>query len=68
MLIACTHWLNSFASRCRDGVIAHRSCETLVITSVPQMTGATKIFNTHMAKDRNDAIPGKYYPGTYHLN
>jgi hypothetical protein len=52
----------------RDGVIAHRSCETLVIKSVPNMTGATKIFNTHMAKDRGDAIPGKYYPGTYHLN
>jgi hypothetical protein len=52
----------------RDGVIAHRSCETLVIKSVPNMTGATKIFNTHMAKDRRDPIPGKYYPGTYHLN
>jgi hypothetical protein len=51
----------------RDGVIAHRSCETLVIKSVPEMTGATKIFNTHMAKDRGDTIPGKFYPGTYHL-
>jgi hypothetical protein len=52
----------------RDGIIAHRSCETLVIKSVPNMTGATKIFNTHRAKDRGDTIPGKYYPGTYHLN
>jgi hypothetical protein len=52
----------------RDGVIANVSCETLVIKSVPNMSGATKIFNTHMAKDRGDAIPGKFYPGTYHLN
>jgi hypothetical protein len=51
----------------RDGVIAHVSCETLVIKAVPNLSGATKIFNTHMAKDRGDAIPGKFYPGTYHL-
>jgi Ca2+-binding RTX toxin-like protein len=52
----------------RDGVIAHGTCETLVIKSVPNMSGATKIFSTHMAKDRGDTIPGKFYPGTYHLN
>jgi hypothetical protein len=52
----------------RDGVIVHRSCETLVIKTVPNKTWATKIFNTHMAKDRGDTIPGKFYPGTYHLN
>jgi hypothetical protein len=51
----------------RDGVIANVSCETLVIKAVPKKRGATKIFNTHMAKDRGDAIPGKFYPGTYHL-
>ena len=52
----------------RDGLIANLSCETLVIKSVPNMKGATKIFNTHNAKDRGDAIPGKFHPGTYHLN
>jgi hypothetical protein len=52
----------------RDGVIVNVSCEKLVIKPVPDMTGATKIFNTHMAKDRNHAIPGKFYPGTYRLN
>jgi hypothetical protein len=52
----------------RDGVIVHRSCETLVIKTVPNERGATKIFNTHMAKDRGDTIPGKFYPDTYHLN
>ena len=52
----------------RDGLVANVSCETLEIKSVPNMSGATKIFNTHMAKDRNDPIPGKFYPGTYHLN
>ncbi|MBA2711951.1 MAG: hypothetical protein H0U55_00120, partial [Rubrobacteraceae bacterium] len=40
----------------KDGVIAHKSCETLVIKSVPRMSGATKIFNTHDAKDRGDTI------------
>jgi Ca2+-binding RTX toxin-like protein len=52
----------------KEGLIAHRSCETLVIESVPKMSGATKIFNTHNAMDRGDPIPGKFYPGTYHLN
>ena len=52
----------------RDGVIAHGTCETLVIKAVPNMSGATKIFSTHMAKERGDTIPGKFYPGTYHLN
>ena len=52
----------------KDGVIAHRSCETLVIKSVPNLSGATKIFNTHIQMDRGDTIPGKFYPGTYHLD
>ena len=52
----------------RDGVIAHGTCETLVIKAVPDMSGATKIFSTHMAKERGETIPGKFYPGTYHLN
>jgi Ca2+-binding RTX toxin-like protein len=52
----------------RDGVIAHGSCETLVIKVVPGMSGATKIFRSKNAKDRGDAIPRKFYPGTYHLN
>jgi Ca2+-binding RTX toxin-like protein len=52
----------------RDGVIAHRSCEKLVIKGVPELSGATKIYNTHNAKDRGDPIPGKFRPGTYHLN
>jgi Ca2+-binding RTX toxin-like protein len=52
----------------RDGVIAHRSCETLVIKVVPGMSGATKIYRSKSAKDRGDAIPRKFYPGTYHLN
>ena len=51
----------------KDGVIVNVSCETLVIKSVPNMSGATKIFNTRHAKDRGDTIPGKFYPGTYHL-
>jgi Ca2+-binding RTX toxin-like protein len=52
----------------RDGVIAHKSCETLVIKKVPGMSGATKIFNTHNAEERGDAVPGKFHPGTHHLN
>ena len=52
----------------RDGVIAHGSCETLVIKVVPGMSGATKIYRSRNAKDRGDAIPRKFYPGTYHLN
>jgi hypothetical protein len=52
----------------RDGVIVNVSCEKLVIKAVPDMTGATKIFNTHTAKDKNHTIPGKFYPGTYNLN
>ena len=52
----------------RDGLIAHGSCETLVIKVVPGMSGATKIYRSRNAKDRGDAIPRKFYPGTYHLN
>jgi hypothetical protein len=51
-----------------DGLIAHKSCETLVIKAVPNMDGATRIFRTHMAKDRGDYIHRKFYPGTYHPN
>jgi hypothetical protein len=29
---------------------------------------ATKIYNMRKAKDRDDTIPGEFYPGTYHLN
>jgi hypothetical protein len=29
--------------------------------------GATKIYNMRKAKDRDDTIPGEFYPGTYHL-
>jgi len=50
-----------------DGVIAHKSCETLRIESVPNLTGATKLYYTHAQKDRDDAVPGNFYPGTYHL-
>jgi Ca2+-binding RTX toxin-like protein len=52
----------------KDGVIVNVSCETLVMKSVPDMSGATKIYNTRNAKDRGDTIPGEFYPGTYHLN
>ena len=52
----------------KDGVIWNVSCETLVIESVPDMSGATKIYNTRKAKDRGDTIPGEFYPGTDHLN
>lgn len=51
----------------RDGLIAHKSCEKLVIKNVPRISGATKIFNSMNAKNRGDTVPGKFYPGTYHL-
>lgn len=50
----------------RDGLIVNGTCETVVIKSVPNMSGATKIYGTHMAKDDGNSIPGKFYPGTYH--
>lgn len=52
----------------RDGVIAHKSCETLVIKAVTGMNGATKVFNTHHAKHRGQAVPRRFVPGTYKLN
>lgn len=52
----------------RDGVIAHKSCETLKITPVRGMNGATKVFNTHHAKHRGQAVPRRFVPGTYRLH
>ena len=51
-----------------QGVIATVSGGTLMIKSVPDMSGATKYFNTRKAKDRGDTTPGEFYPGTYHPN
>jgi hypothetical protein len=34
---------------------------------VPDLAGATKTYNTHAQKDRGDAVPGNFYPGSYYL-